>query len=276
MKILTLSAVLALLAAPAVAESHITGDAAAGEAAFARQCVSCHVVVNEAGETLAGRKAKTGPNLYGVAMRRLGTIPGFRYGSSMLKVGEAGTVWNEENFVGYVQNPTDWLRATLEDPKARGKMSFKVRKAEDALNMYAFLASIGPKVAMDDGAEPEEEIEAVPVEIQVSYSSEQADRGKVRYEKDCDECHAKDLKGGGLNGGAPLRGVNFLQKYADGAPASAMFEFLSNEMPPNSPGRYSAHTYADLMAYILKRNGFHAGAPLPSDLDALDNLIVEK
>jgi hypothetical protein len=31
-----------------------------------------------------------------------------------------------------------------------------------------------------------------------------------------------------------------------------------------------------MMAYILKRNGFAAGAPLPSDVDALDALIIEK
>ena len=155
-------------------------------------------------------------------------------------------------------------------------MSFKVRKEEDAQNMYAFLESVGPIVEMDAAAEAENEVESVPIEILVSYSSEQADRGEVRYVKDCEECHAKDLKGGGTNGGAPLRGVNFLQKYADGAPASWLFEFLSNEMPPNSPGRYSAHTYAELMAYVLKRNGFKAGAALPSDLDALDNLIMDK
>ncbi len=276
MKILGLFAVLAVLAAPVLGESHVTGDAAAGEAVFSKKCVTCHVVVNDAGETLVGRKAKVGPNLYGVAMRTLGTYPGYRYGKSMVKAGEAGVVWNEENFVGYALDPTGWLRATLGDPKARGKMTFKVRKEEDALNMFAFLASIGPEVAMDDGDELEEELEVASVEIPVSYASAQADRGKRKYINDCEECHAKDLKGGGTNGGAPLRGVNFGKKYFDGAPASWLFEYLSNEMPPNSPGRYSAHTYADLMAYVLKRNGFKAGAPLPSDLDELDNLIMQK
>jgi cytochrome c len=276
MKIFNLSAIFALLAAPVFGENHVTGDAAAGEAVFAKQCVSCHVVVNEAGETLAGRKAKTGPNLYGVAMRSLGIVPGFRYGDSMVQAGEAGLVWDEANFVGYVMDPTGWLRVALEDPKARGKMSFKVRKEEDALNMFAFLAEIGPEIETEEVAEAEEEIEEVAVEALVSFSSDQADRGKVRYDKDCEECHAKDLKGGGLNGGAPIRGVNFLQKYAEGAPASWLFEFMSTEMPPNSPGRYSATTYADLMAYVLKRNGFNAGAPLPADLDALDQLIMRK
>lgn len=116
---------------------------------------------------------------------------------------------------------------------------------------------------------------AVPVETPVSYASEQADRGEERYEKDCKECHGDGLKGG-LNGGAPLRGLGFEEKYFDGLPASVMFSFMSSTMPPNAPGRYSENTYADLMAYILKRNGFKAGTPLPSDLDALDYLILEK
>lgn len=274
MKLLALSAIWALLAAPAVGESHATGDATAGEAAFARQCVSCHVVVNEAGETLAGRKAKTGPNLYGVTERVLGTFPDFRYSPSLVKAGEAGIVWSEENFIAYVKDPTLWLRKTLDDPKARSKMSFKVRKEEDALNLYAFLAAIGTKTAMDDVAEPEEKKAAAPG-IPVSYASEQADRGAKKYEKECEECHGDDLKGG-LNGGAPLRGLNFESKYADGAPASMLFVFTSTLMPPNSPGRFSPNIYADLVAYILKRNGIQPGAPLPSDIDALDKMIVNK
>jgi len=109
----------------------------------------------------------------------------------------------------------------------------------------------------------------------VFYSSDQVDRGEKRYVSACAECHGDDLKGG-MNGGPPLRGVSFEQKFAEGAPASGLFTFMSTSMPPNSPGRFSPSTYADMMAYILKRNGFKAGAPLPSDTDALDNLIMEK
>lgn len=109
----------------------------------------------------------------------------------------------------------------------------------------------------------------------VTYSNDQADRGKTRYARDCEDCHGGDLRGG-LIGGPPLRGAAFEQKFANGAPASAMFMFMSTTMPPNSPGRFSPEVYADLMAYILKQNGFQTGAPLPSDIDALNNLIVEK
>jgi len=117
--------------------------------------------------------------------------------------------------------------------------------------------------------------DAAPAEKPVSFAADQADRGEKKYTSDCVECHGDDLRGG-MNGGPPLRGVSFEEKFAGGAPASALFTFMSTLMPPNAPGRFSASTYADVMAYILKRNGFKAGAPLPSDLDALDNLIVEK
>jgi mono/diheme cytochrome c family protein len=113
------------------------------------------------------------------------------------------------------------------------------------------------------------------VETPVSYSSDQADRGEKNYTDNCEECHGDDLKGG-LLGGAPLRGLSFEEKFTNGAPAGALFEYMSTTMPPNAPGRYSASTYADLMAYILKRNGFKAGAELPSDVEALYNLTMEK
>ena len=139
----TLFAASALLAAPAFAESHASGDAAAGEAAF-KQCQTCHVVENDDGETLAGRNAKTGPNLYAIVGRVAGTAEGFRYSKSMVEAGEAGLEWNEEEFVKYVQDPTPYLREKLDDKKARGKMSFKVRSEEDAANLWAFLASLSP------------------------------------------------------------------------------------------------------------------------------------
>ncbi|AEQ51104.1 c-type cytochrome [Pelagibacterium halotolerans] len=110
----------------------------------------------------------------------------------------------------------------------------------------------------------------------VHYTSEQADRGEDRFARDCEDCHGDDLRGG-LIGGPPLRGLSFEQKFANGAPASAMFVFMSSLMPPNAPGRYTPEVYADLMAYILQENGFPAGSePLPSDMAALNNLIVEK
>lgn len=111
--------------------------------------------------------------------------------------------------------------------------------------------------------------------VKATYSAEQAERGEKNFEKDCVECHGETLRGG-LLGGPPLRGLGFEGKYANGSPAGVLYEVMSTTMPPNSPGRYSPETYADLMAYILKVNGFASGAPLPSDIDALYGLIIEK
>jgi cytochrome c len=139
MKQLTAVAVLALMSAPAFAQ-----DIEAGQEQFERQCVACHVIVNDAGETLAGRNAKTGPNLYGIVGRVVGSTPDFDYGDGLIAYGETGAVWEEENFVAYVQNPTDFLREVLEDRRARGKMAFQVRDAAQAADIYAYLASLTP------------------------------------------------------------------------------------------------------------------------------------
>ena len=139
--ILISAAIAALSATPLLAESHASGDAAAGEKAF-KGCQACHVVVNDSGETLAGKNAKTGPNLYGVAGRHAGAVADFNYSKGMVESGEAGLVWDEASFVAYVQDPTGFLREHSGDAKARSKMSFKVRKEQEAIDLYAYLSSL--------------------------------------------------------------------------------------------------------------------------------------
>lgn len=133
---------LALAAAPALAQDP-TGDAAAGEAAF-RQCQSCHVVQDAEGNTLAGRNGRTGPNLYGIAGRTAGAVEDFRYSDLMEEAEEAGLVWNEETFAAYVQDPTTYLREATGEDGGRSNMTFKVRKPEDAVNLWAYLVSLAP------------------------------------------------------------------------------------------------------------------------------------
>lgn len=137
-----LTAAATLLTTPVLADGHATGDAEAGEAAF-RQCISCHVVVDAAGETLAGRNARTGPNLWGIHGRAVGSVEDFRYGNGLTALMEAGNTWDEASFVAYVQDPTGWIRETSGDDSLRGAMSFRVRSEEDALNLYAYLVSLG-------------------------------------------------------------------------------------------------------------------------------------
>ena len=134
----------ALLAAPAYAQDLASGDAEAGESVF-RQCQACHVVENGDGEVLAGRNGQVGPNLYGIAGRTLGSVEGFGYSNALVAAGEEQEMaWNEENFVGYVQDPTGWLREKLDDNRARGNMAYRVRSEDDAANVWAYIVSLDP------------------------------------------------------------------------------------------------------------------------------------
>lgn len=124
-----------------------SGDAAAGEGVFSKQCVACHLVTSPDGEVLAGTRGHSGPDLYGVAGRPIASHEGFRYGKSIAEVGETGAVWTEDEFVAYVQDPTHWLRETLDSKKARSKMGWKVRDPKDAADLYAYLYSLAPHEA---------------------------------------------------------------------------------------------------------------------------------
>lgn len=135
---LAIFAVLATAAVPAFA----AGDATKGEAAF-KQCQTCHAVVNDAGEVLAG-KGKTGPNLFGVFGRQAGSYPDFKYGSSIVAAGVAGLKWDEASFTAYVQDPTDFWKTTLADKGAKSKMMFKVKNSETAADIYAYLSQFSP------------------------------------------------------------------------------------------------------------------------------------
>lgn len=148
-----LAAALALASFPALAQTAETteapayvaptGDAAAGEALF-NQCQSCHVVRDEAGQVLAGRNSRTGPNLHGVVGRIAGTYPEFRYGDGIVAAGEMGLIWDEDHFVAYVQDPTAFLREYTGNNRARGNMSFRLRNEQNARDLYAFLATFSP------------------------------------------------------------------------------------------------------------------------------------
>ena len=136
---LALIAALGAAAAPAFA----AGDADKGKVVF-NQCSTCHSVVDADGKTVAGRGAKIGPNLYGVFGRKAGSWDDFKYGKSMVAAGEAGLNWDEAHFVQYVQNPSGFLKDYLKDPKAVGKMAFKVKDTATAEDVYAYLSQFSP------------------------------------------------------------------------------------------------------------------------------------
>ncbi|GAD54262.1 c-type cytochrome [Limimaricola cinnabarinus] len=142
MNLLSRSAALALAGLGLWSAPALSQDIANGEMQFGRQCVSCHVVQDPDGRVLAGRNARTGPNLYALDGRVIGSVEGFRYGEAMEEMKARGVEWTQERFTGYVQDPTAWLRAALDDRRARGKMAYRVRDPQNATDIFAYLASL--------------------------------------------------------------------------------------------------------------------------------------
>ncbi len=126
---------LAALAAPAFA-----GDAAKGEADF-KKCKACHAITADDGTEIV-KGGKTGPNLYGVIGRQIGSYPDFKYGESIVAAGADGTLWDEASLAVYVADPTAWLKTKTGDDAAKSKMSFKLAKGGE--DMAAYLASVKP------------------------------------------------------------------------------------------------------------------------------------
>jgi len=130
---LALTAALALVALPAFA-----GDAAKGEADF-KKCKACHSITAPDG-TEVQKGGKTGPNLWGLGGKAVGSTADFKYGDSILAANAAGKVWDEEALEGYVADPTAWLKEATGDAAAKSKMTFKLTKGGE--DMAAYLVSI--------------------------------------------------------------------------------------------------------------------------------------
>ena len=124
---------LSALAAPAFAQ-----DAAKGEADF-KKCKACHAIIATDGTEIV-KGGKTGPNLFGVVGRTVGSLEGFAYGESIVSVGAAGKVWDEAMLAAYLVDPAKWLKDETGDAAAKSKMSFKLAKGSE--DMAAYLATL--------------------------------------------------------------------------------------------------------------------------------------
>ena len=141
-KIIVISACLAILTAAPIVAQDASGDAAKGEKVFGK-CRSCHSITDADGEVIA-RGGRTGPNLFAISGRTAGSYPDFSYSDEMVAAGEKGLAWSEEDFLTYVSDPSGFLKTYLDDPKARGKMTFKLRKDDEAADVWAYLVSVAP------------------------------------------------------------------------------------------------------------------------------------
>jgi sugar lactone lactonase YvrE/mono/diheme cytochrome c family protein len=89
------------------------------------------------------------------------------------------------------------------------------------------------------------------------YTEAQAERGAQAYAENCGKCHGQGLTG--LAEAKPLTGPEFMSSW-NGLSLGALFDRSRTTMPLDKPRSLSRETYADILAYILKFDGFPAGA----------------
>jgi cytochrome c len=127
----------------AMGGSAFAQDAAKGKSTF-NQCMACHRIGPDA-------KSLVGPPLTDVIGRKAGTFAGFAYSSLMKDAGEAGLVWNEQEIVDYLVNPSNYLKKYLTDhgkaDKATGssKMVYMLANEDQRKNVVAYVATFSTK-----------------------------------------------------------------------------------------------------------------------------------
>ncbi len=88
------------------------------------------------------------------------------------------------------------------------------------------------------------------------YTEAQAIRGAAAYEANCSLCHRGDM--GGSTGPA-LRGDRFSRTFA-GKDLKTLYTKIATTMPGTAPASLRDDVYLDLVAHVLRENGFPAGA----------------
>lgn len=113
--VLSAAALVTFTAPPAMADD--------GAKAFKKnRCAQCHKVNGKNG---------IGPYLNGVVGRTAGGVEKYKYGSALVKAGEAGVVWDEASLDAFLQAPKKWIREKAGDKKAKFKMAYPGLKKED-------------------------------------------------------------------------------------------------------------------------------------------------
>lgn len=85
------------------------------------------------------------------------------------------------------------------------------------------------------------------------YTEVQASRGVTAFSQNCSGCHTL-----AADGKSPLVGEPFWKSFAQKT-VGDLLEYVSTNMPNGTPGSLNESTYRDIVAVMLKSNGFPAG-----------------
>ena len=104
------------------------------------------------------------------------------------------------------------------------------------------------------------------------YTATQAERGRSAYMQSCASCHADDLRGRST---APsLIEESFLFLWSDMS-VGDLFERTRMLMPSDRPGSLPSATYADIIAFVMSKNGFPIGSTeLSADVASLKQIVI--
>jgi mono/diheme cytochrome c family protein len=102
------------------------------------------------------------------------------------------------------------------------------------------------------------------------YTEAQATRGMTAYGQSCSGCHALATEGK-----APLVGEPFWKSFAQKT-VGELLEYVSANMPNGKPGSLDAGSYRDIVALLLKSNGFPGGTTELTPNTIADVQIVPK
>ena len=115
---------LAAACSSSLALAQQPGDAAAGADVF-KKCRACH-------DTGPDAANKVGPILNGLFGRKSGTIAGFAYSDANKEAGGKGLVWDEAQFLKYIEDPRAFMPGN--------KMAFAgIKDAQDRADLVAYL-----------------------------------------------------------------------------------------------------------------------------------------
>jgi len=216
-----------------------------GARTYATHCASCH---GENGEGVRG----TYPPLARHAADLVSKITGRDYLIRLTLSGREGEITvNGERFVGVMP-----ALAALDDGEIAAVLNYVVTAWD---NYQRLPAPFDPFQGREISAARIPQIRNL-----VTFTAEQVTEGKTTYEHNCQDCHGSSLDNGEF-GGPPLRGALFLQRWDSGSVAS-LYAYTKTKMPPDRPGGLSDKVYADLVAFILRSNGYPSGEKeLPAD-----------
>jgi mono/diheme cytochrome c family protein len=140
-----------------------------------------------------------------------------------------------------------------------------MRGGRSALTLGALLLAVGfVRTTAQTAPVPA----AAPAESTLSgvYTAAQAARGEETYMNICVGCHSAGT----------YVGKEFLEKWGGGRPLSDLFELMSEKMPKDDPGSLELAEYAQVVAYLLKKNNLPEGkTELSADVDVLKKIKFE-